>query len=201
MFKNVIVGVDGTPNGRDAVALARRLADPDGQADTRVRAGNEPVAAILRIPGAARAGAQRARGGCGAPAAYLAPAPDGAFTNRPTNRRRTYRGWVLPPWSPATRDARQRHARRSERRRLARSRSRRLATPRGQRRSPRSALPTTGRPRASLRWSSRAELAASGAAKWMPWKSSRSRAGLRRHRGARGRGDTSTTCSRRPPGA
>jgi nucleotide-binding universal stress UspA family protein len=31
MFKNVIVGVDGTPNGRDAIALAGQLADPDGQ--------------------------------------------------------------------------------------------------------------------------------------------------------------------------
>ncbi len=31
MFKNVLVGVDGTPNGRDAIALAGRLADPDGK--------------------------------------------------------------------------------------------------------------------------------------------------------------------------
>jgi nucleotide-binding universal stress UspA family protein len=31
MFKNVLVGVDGKPNGRDAVALASRLADPDGK--------------------------------------------------------------------------------------------------------------------------------------------------------------------------
>jgi nucleotide-binding universal stress UspA family protein len=31
MFKNVLVGVDGRPNGRDAVALASRLADPDGK--------------------------------------------------------------------------------------------------------------------------------------------------------------------------
>jgi len=30
MFKNVLVGVDGRPNGRDAVALAERLTDPDG---------------------------------------------------------------------------------------------------------------------------------------------------------------------------
>ncbi len=29
MFKNVLVGVDGRPNGRDAIALASRLADPD----------------------------------------------------------------------------------------------------------------------------------------------------------------------------
>jgi nucleotide-binding universal stress UspA family protein len=31
MFKNVIVGVDGSPNGRDAIALASRLTDPDGR--------------------------------------------------------------------------------------------------------------------------------------------------------------------------
>jgi nucleotide-binding universal stress UspA family protein len=31
MFKNVLVGVDGGPNGRDAIALASRLADPDGK--------------------------------------------------------------------------------------------------------------------------------------------------------------------------
>ena len=28
MFKNVLVGVDGKSNGRDAIALARRLTDP-----------------------------------------------------------------------------------------------------------------------------------------------------------------------------
>ncbi len=31
MFKNVLVGVDGRPNGRDAVALAVRLTDPAGK--------------------------------------------------------------------------------------------------------------------------------------------------------------------------
>lgn len=31
MFKNVLVGVDGRSNGRDAIALASRLADPDGK--------------------------------------------------------------------------------------------------------------------------------------------------------------------------
>jgi len=30
MFKNVLVGVDGRPNGRDAIALAPQLIDPDG---------------------------------------------------------------------------------------------------------------------------------------------------------------------------
>jgi nucleotide-binding universal stress UspA family protein len=31
MFKNVLVGVDGRPNGRDAIALAQQLTDPDGK--------------------------------------------------------------------------------------------------------------------------------------------------------------------------
>jgi nucleotide-binding universal stress UspA family protein len=31
MFKNVLVGVDGRPGGRDAIALASRLTDPDGK--------------------------------------------------------------------------------------------------------------------------------------------------------------------------
>ncbi len=31
MFKNVLVGVDGRPNGRDAITLARSLTDPDGK--------------------------------------------------------------------------------------------------------------------------------------------------------------------------
>ncbi len=31
MFKNVLVGVDGRANGRDAIALATQLVDPDGK--------------------------------------------------------------------------------------------------------------------------------------------------------------------------
>ena len=31
MFKSVLVGVDGRPNGRDAIALASQLMDPDGK--------------------------------------------------------------------------------------------------------------------------------------------------------------------------
>ena len=31
MFKNVLVGVDGRPTGRDAIALATRLLDPEGK--------------------------------------------------------------------------------------------------------------------------------------------------------------------------
>ena len=31
MFRRVLVGVDGGPGGRDAIALARLLAAPDGE--------------------------------------------------------------------------------------------------------------------------------------------------------------------------
>jgi len=41
MFKNVLVGVDGRPNGRDAIALASRLADTDGKLTlAHVHSGN-----------------------------------------------------------------------------------------------------------------------------------------------------------------
>jgi nucleotide-binding universal stress UspA family protein len=41
MFKNVLVGVDGRPNGRDAIALASRLTDPGGKLTlVHVHSGN-----------------------------------------------------------------------------------------------------------------------------------------------------------------
>jgi nucleotide-binding universal stress UspA family protein len=41
MFKNVLVGVDGRPNGRDAIALASRLTDSDGELTlAHVHSGN-----------------------------------------------------------------------------------------------------------------------------------------------------------------
>jgi nucleotide-binding universal stress UspA family protein len=48
MFKNVLVGVDGRPNGRDALALARHLSDPDGKLTlAHVRSGKlHPAHAI-----------------------------------------------------------------------------------------------------------------------------------------------------------
>jgi nucleotide-binding universal stress UspA family protein len=48
MFKNVLVGVDGRPNGRDAIALARHLTDADGRLTlVHVRAGRlHPAHAI-----------------------------------------------------------------------------------------------------------------------------------------------------------
>ena len=48
MFKNVLVGVDGSSNGRDAVTLASQLTDPDGKLTlAHVRAGElHPLHAI-----------------------------------------------------------------------------------------------------------------------------------------------------------
>jgi len=48
MFKNVLVGVDGSANGRDAIALASRLTDPDGKLTlAHVRPGElHPIHAI-----------------------------------------------------------------------------------------------------------------------------------------------------------
>ena len=41
MFNNVLVGVDGRQNGRDAIALATRLTDPDGKLTlAHVHSGN-----------------------------------------------------------------------------------------------------------------------------------------------------------------
>jgi nucleotide-binding universal stress UspA family protein len=48
MFENVLVGVDGSENGRDAIALASRLADPAGKLTlAHVRAGElHPLHAV-----------------------------------------------------------------------------------------------------------------------------------------------------------
>ena len=48
MFKNVLVGVDGSTNGRDAIALASRLIDPDGKMTLgHVHSGNlHPLHAV-----------------------------------------------------------------------------------------------------------------------------------------------------------
>jgi nucleotide-binding universal stress UspA family protein len=52
MFRNVLVGVDGRANGRDAIALASRLVDPDGRVTlANVHAGElNPLS--RRTPGA-----------------------------------------------------------------------------------------------------------------------------------------------------
>ena len=118
MFKNVIVGVDGTPNGRDAIALARRLADPDGKltltfvlgSDT-VEDGEDAQELLERERNALEVDAEL-------PARDLEQPRPGPSRAGTTTDGGPDRGWVLPPWSTATRDARQRHARRSERRRL-----------------------------------------------------------------------------------
>lgn len=49
MFKNVIVGVDGRPNGRDAITFAKRLADPGGKL-TLVHVHSGEVAPLQTTP-------------------------------------------------------------------------------------------------------------------------------------------------------
>jgi nucleotide-binding universal stress UspA family protein len=49
MFENVLVGVDGRPNARDAVALAQRLVDRDGQLTlAHVHRGEMPSIELLQ---------------------------------------------------------------------------------------------------------------------------------------------------------
>jgi len=58
MFENVLVGVDGKPNARDAVALARRLADRGGQLTLgHVHRGEMPSIELLD-PALAAAGVE-----------------------------------------------------------------------------------------------------------------------------------------------
>ena len=52
MFKNVLVGVDGRPTGRDAIALAAALTDPDGKL-TLAHARNDVLSPLrAAVPGA-----------------------------------------------------------------------------------------------------------------------------------------------------
>lgn len=58
MFKNLIVGVDGSPGGRDAIALAIRLLTPDGKLTlVNVHSGLPPTP--IASPRAAEAGAEQ----------------------------------------------------------------------------------------------------------------------------------------------
>jgi nucleotide-binding universal stress UspA family protein len=62
MFKNVLVGVDGTPHGRDAIALARRLMDPVGRL-TLVNVHNDLLSALhAAAPGAISTEHEASRG-------------------------------------------------------------------------------------------------------------------------------------------
>ncbi len=52
MFENLIVGVDGRPSGRDAIALARRLGSPQSALTlAHVHSGGEPHLMGAAIPG------------------------------------------------------------------------------------------------------------------------------------------------------
>ena len=125
MFENVLVGVDGRPAGRDAIALAARLRTPTRKLTLAhvppgraLRAPSPPAreARARRVREAARAGASRGRGRGGAGQhgrrdARARPAPAGRRRRGPTC------SWSAPP-SRRRRpgDARRRHARRAERR-------------------------------------------------------------------------------------
>ncbi len=54
MFKNVLVGVDGRPSGRDAIALASRLMDPSGKLTLAHAHGGELHPSHLISPGLVR---------------------------------------------------------------------------------------------------------------------------------------------------
>jgi nucleotide-binding universal stress UspA family protein len=54
MFKNVLVGVDGSPSGRDAIALAAHLTDPDGELTLAHVHGSELRASHVIGPGLLR---------------------------------------------------------------------------------------------------------------------------------------------------
>ena len=187
MFKNVLVGVDGSSNGRDAIALASRLIDPaDGKLTLAHVYGGElhPLYAVAPdmldrgargLVAAARArarrGARRGRAGehrRGDPGRR--PAPPG----RGTGRRPAGRRLLRPRRASAGRCSATTRVRRSTAP-PARSRSPPVATPRTRRRSPRSASPTTARRRACTALASAREVAASTGAASRRWKSSRSR--------------------------
>ncbi len=129
MFKNVLVGVDGSTYGRDAIALASQLAGPGGKLTlAHVHAGElHPLHAItpgllaeeqqasLQLLERERAGSRRA-GRAGRASSRRARAR--ACTARPRSRARTC--WSSARAATALRpgDARRRHARGAQRRAL-----------------------------------------------------------------------------------
>jgi nucleotide-binding universal stress UspA family protein len=61
MFKNVLVGVDGRPNGRDAIALASHLTEVDGRLTLAHVYGGEIRASIAMTPGLVAEEEERSR--------------------------------------------------------------------------------------------------------------------------------------------
>ena len=93
MFKNVVVGVEGRPNGRDAIALAAQLIDVDGElafatytatnrqrsmSPTRCWSRNSPPSSSMQSSSASPRGV-----------------PAVAFMSRPRSGARTY-SWLAP---------------------------------------------------------------------------------------------------------
>ena len=86
MFKNVLVGVDGRPNGRDAIALASRSRQIPRQADTGSRAQRRAAPDSRRKPG------DRQRGARSLGAAARSGARHGRGRRRAHKRRRPHPG-------------------------------------------------------------------------------------------------------------
>ena len=129
MFKNVLVGVDGRPNGRDAIALASRLTDPDGKLTlAHVHSGElRPSHAVT--PGMVREEREasekllekeRAAADVSAELISIVAMSPGRGLHLAGRgaERRPARGRLLQPRRLRPRDARRRHARRAERRSL-----------------------------------------------------------------------------------
>ena len=118
MFKNVLVGVDGRPGGRDAIALARLLGDPGAKLTlVFVRSTDiaEDVAESEEL-------LERERSAAGLEAELLSvdraqSRPRPSRTSRAAGSR-SARGRLLQPRQLRSRDAEQRHARRPQRRPL-----------------------------------------------------------------------------------
>ena len=86
MFKNVLVGVDGTANGRDAIALASRLDRPRREADARPRAPRRAASLHAIIPALRQRSARRPR------SCWRTSAPQPMWTRRSSASWRRARG-------------------------------------------------------------------------------------------------------------
>ena len=161
MFKNVLVGVDGRPGGRDAIALARLLSDPAGKLTLALRARQPTRRGRRGLRGAARAGTRALPTSRRSSSAVLAISPGrGLHEQAERAGRRSTRGRLLQPRHLRSRDARRRHPRRAQRRSLrGRGRLTRLRrAPHGDLRA--SASPTTSSPESNAALAVARELAA-----------------------------------------
>ena len=131
MFKNVLVGVDGRPNGRDAIALATRLMEPNGKLTLAHVHSGELRPSTRSAPASCREEREASdrlleQAACGRRCEREAhqrrrhergqrPAPAGRGAGR-----RSAGGRVQQPQRLRPGDARRRHARRAQRRPMRR---------------------------------------------------------------------------------